>query len=345
MATDFQSRTPVSPRSAACVAEDRSSDQRRRENGRLAAVTRAHRYDVSAAMLHRSVRRAEFNVGLELIGLSFAERFADALARDDWSPLLNWIEATCGRYGNMAVIPRLLCAGTSAIATVMGQFGAGLADRKPEIAQLSTQIEAIVARPRASAQLVANDTLDEIDVVLGELIERLEAADPGTAEHSRAVSLWCARIGKRMALSVADTIFVTRCGLIHDIGKMTTPPEILQAPRRLSGSETNLMRRHAEDGGAIVASIPLLAHHKPAVRWHHERIDGRGYPDGLGAAEIPLVARIVSVADSFNAMIGNRPYRVPMRPTAALEELKRYAGTQFDPDVIDAMHDVVTKRG
>jgi HD-GYP domain-containing protein (c-di-GMP phosphodiesterase class II) len=145
-----------------------------------------------------------------------------------------------------------------------------------------------------------------------------------------------------MSLSAADTVFVTRCGLIHDIGKMTTPPEILQAPRRLTAPEMNIMRRHAEDGGAIIAAIPLLAHHKPVVRWHHERLDGHGYPDGLSRAAIPLAARIVAVADSFNAMIGNRPYRLPMRPTAALDELASHAGTQFDPEVVDAMHDVLT---
>jgi HD-GYP domain-containing protein (c-di-GMP phosphodiesterase class II) len=106
----------------------------------------------------------------------------------------------------------------------------------------------------------------------------------------------------------------------------------------------NVMRRHAEDGGAIITAIPLLAQHTPAVRGHHERLDGRGYPDGLAASKIPLAARIVSVADSFNAMIGNRPYRQPMRPATALEELKRHAGTQFDPEVIEAMNDVLTKR-
>jgi HD-GYP domain-containing protein (c-di-GMP phosphodiesterase class II) len=80
------------------------------------------------------------------------------------------------------------------------------------------------------------------------------------------------------------------------------------------------------------------------VRGHHERLDGRGYPDGLRASAIPLSARIVAVADAFNAMIGNRPYRLPMRPTIALEELKRHAGTQFDPEVIEAMIDVLDRR-
>jgi HD-GYP domain-containing protein (c-di-GMP phosphodiesterase class II) len=310
----------------------------------IAEAVRAKSYAVAAALLQRSVRRPEINVGLELTALSFAERFADSIASGNWSTLLSWVNSVCDKYADMTVIPRLLCAGTSAVASVVSEIDAGLANRKSELAVVAEEIERIARRPRAAAAPIATDTLDEIDVVLGELVDRLEMSDPLTAEHSRAVSLWCARIGKRMSLSRSESIYISRCGLIHDIGKMTTPPDILMAPRRLTESEMNVMRRHAEDGGAIITAIPLLAHHTPAVRGHHERLDGRGYPDGLLAAQIPLSARIVAVADCFNAMIGNRPYRLPMRPTSALEELRRHAGTQFDPDVVDAMNDVLTIR-
>jgi putative nucleotidyltransferase with HDIG domain len=258
--------------------------------------------------------------------------------------LLAWVDGTCERFNDIAVIPRLLCAGTSIVATVVSELNVGLAQRKSELAAVEEEIERIARRPRLASIPLGSDPLDEIDVVLGELVGRLEVSDPLTAEHSRAVSVWCARIAKRIGLSAVEAVYVSRCGLIHDIGKMATPPEILKAPRRLSETEMNVMRRHAEDGGAIITAIPLLAHHTPAVRGHHERIDGRGYPDGLATTRIPLAARIVAVADSFNAMIGNRPYRLPMRPTIALEELRRHAGTQFDPEVIDAMNDVLTNR-
>jgi HD-GYP domain-containing protein (c-di-GMP phosphodiesterase class II) len=304
----------------------------------IADAVRDQSYVVAAAVLARSVRRPEINIGLELTALSFAEHFADAIADGNWSILLTWVDEVCDKYSNMAVISRLLCAGTSTIANVMSERSVGLANRRSELAVVEEEIERIAHRPRAAATRVASDALDEI-----ELVGRLEASDALTAEHSRAVSVWCARISRRMALSAAETIYISRCGLIHDIGKMTTPPEILTAPRSLTAPEMNIMRRHAEDGGAIITAIPLLAHHTPAVRGHHERLDGRGYPDGLSAAQIPLAARIVAVADSFNAMIGNRPYRLPMRPTIALEELRRHAGTQFDPDVIDAMNDVLTQ--
>jgi HD-GYP domain-containing protein (c-di-GMP phosphodiesterase class II) len=310
----------------------------------IANAVREQSYNVAAAVLARSVRRPEINVGLELTALSFAERFADAIASGNWSILLTWIDDVCEKYSSMAVIPRMLCAGTSTVASVMSERSIGLANRRSELAVVEEEIERIAHRPRVAAARVTSDTLDEIDVVLGELVGRLEASDALTAEHSRAVSVWCTRISKRMALSPAQTIYISRCGLIHDIGKMTTPPEILTAPRRLTAPEMNVMRRHAEDGGAIITAIPLLAHHTPAVRGHHERLDGHGYPDGLSASAIPLSARIVAVADAFNAMIGNRPYRLPMRPTLALEELKRHRGTQFDPEVIDAMIDVLNRR-
>jgi HD-GYP domain-containing protein (c-di-GMP phosphodiesterase class II) len=310
----------------------------------IANAVRAKSYAVAAAVIARSVRRREITVGLELTALSFAERFADAIAGGDWSILLTWVDGICEKYPDMAVIPRLLSAATSTIAGVVSELNVGLANRTSELDVVAEEIERIIRRPRVPPALVATDTLDEIDVVLGELVSRLEASDRLTAEHSRAVSVWCARIAKRMSLSRTETTYISRCGLIHDIGKMTTPPEILMAPRRLTTTEMNVMRRHAEDGGAIITAIPLLAQHTPAVRWHHERLDGRGYPDGLAAAKIPLAARIVSVADSFNAMIGNRPYRQPMRPATALDELQRHAGSQFDPEVIEAMNDVLTKR-
>ena len=132
--------------------------------------------------------------------------------------------------------------------------------------------------------------------------------------------------------------------MIHDIGKVTTPAAILGAPRRLTDGEMQIMRQHAEAGAVIVAEVPLIANLIPAVRNHHERFDGSGYPDRLKWEAIPRVARIVAVADSFNAMIGRRPYRPPLAPSAALERLVEGRGDQFDPDIVDAMIDVVTNK-
>ena len=156
------------------------------------------------------------------------------------------------------------------------------------------------------------------------------------------MSSWCSRLARNLGLSAAETALVRRGGLLHDIGKVGTPEEVLNAPRKLTPDEWEIMQRHTLDGADIVADLPILDEFLPAIRNHHERLDGQGYPDGLRAEQIPLSARIVSVADCFNAMIGRRPYRPPMAPSRGIEELERSAGSHLDPEIVAAMIQVVT---
>ncbi len=116
----------------------------------------------------------------------------------------------------------------------------------------------------------------------------------------------------------------------------------MSAPRELDDSEWLIMKMHCIEGEAILHADPVLGELAVAARSHHERFDGGGYPDGLTGTEIPLPARVVAVADAFNAMIARRPYRTPVTPTVALEELQRMGGTQFDPAIVSAMGEVVT---
>jgi putative nucleotidyltransferase with HDIG domain len=145
-----------------------------------------------------------------------------------------------------------------------------------------------------------------------------------------------------MGLTNGEAAVVARGGLIHDVGKSKTPLEILNAPRKLTDEEMTIMRDHASIGYQIVTSYPKLAEHAVMVRSHHERFDGKGYPDRLDRTRIPISVRIVSVADTFNAMIGRRPYRAPFSPSRATSELIRSAGTQLDPDVVRAFLDVIS---
>ena len=128
---------------------------------------------------------------------------------------------------------------------------------------------------------------------------------------------------------------------MHDIGKAAIPDTILEKPGPLDPQEWAFVRRHTEIGERILAAAPALIRIAPIVRSTHERLDGNGYPDGLAGEEIPLPARIVSVADAFDAMVTERPYRRALSPGAALAELRRCAGTQFDPDVVEAFAAVV----
>jgi HD-GYP domain-containing protein (c-di-GMP phosphodiesterase class II) len=128
---------------------------------------------------------------------------------------------------------------------------------------------------------------------------------------------------------------------MHDVGKMKVAGEILKAPRALTDSEWVVMRSHSLASEEIVSSHKVLRSFAPAVRSHHERLDGRGYPDGLVGSQITLATRIVTVADAFNAMIGRRAYRLPISPENALDRLLENRGRQFDPIVVEAMVSVV----
>ena len=311
-------------------------------NESLTATLRASDTHLARAILERSVRSNERTVGSELLARAFVERYVRALSSGDWNAFFDWIEGACERYHTDTAMLRIVSGGAEVLARHIE--GATLQAAVIEQARfVCERTGSIVTRPRKPGGLIATAALDEIDTKIERLILRLTNFDAATADHSRAVSMWCARIGKRLGLTTSDTIFVTRAGLIHDIGKITTPPEILNAPYRLSDQDMEIMRRHAEAGADLIRTIRPLEHLTPVVRAHHERIDGRGYPDRRAGSEIPIVARIVSVADSFNAMIGNRPYRLPMAPTAAIEQLKLHSGTQFDPNVVNAMIEVVER--
>ena len=289
------------------------------------------------------VAPAERTVAAEILALRFVERFAGAVEAADWTVLLSWVDATCQQYAGIVPVPSIVGASARAVGAALGaSSGVGLPSGELDVVR--AEVERLAARPRLVRDAARHEALDEIDVALDDLVGRLDASDPLTAEHSRAVSAWCARLAKRLALAKHDAVHVTRAGLVHDVGKIKTPVEILNAPRALDEAEMAEMRRHAEHGAAIVAEVPLVAHLSPVVRNHHERFDGRGYPDGLRASGIPTAARIVAVADAFNAMIGRRPYRPPFPPSVALERLEANRGTQFDPIVVDAMIDVVTNR-
>ena len=183
--------------------------------------------------------------------------------------------------------------------------------------------------------------VDDVGRLIHDILLKLEATDPLTYEHSHSVSLWCSRIARRLSLSESEVTHAARCGLVHDFGKMKIPAEILHAPRKLSDEEWVIIRAHPAMGEEIVSGAKPLRQFASTIRSHHERLDGKGYPDGLVSSQISLTTRIVTVADAFNAMIGRRPYRLPMSPGNALDQLHKHRGTQFDPIVVEAMCDVV----
>jgi putative nucleotidyltransferase with HDIG domain len=169
------------------------------------------------------------------------------------------------------------------------------------------------------------------------LAATLDARDPCTAGHSERVSDVAVVIARRLELSEADVSVIRLGALLHDIGKIGLADEVLQKPGSLSQSEFEEVKRHPTLGARILRQVSFLEPHLPIVELHHERPDGRGYPYGLQGDAIPLAARIVHVADAFDAITTARAYR-PARPVAvALGELRRCAGTQFDERAVDAL--------
>jgi putative nucleotidyltransferase with HDIG domain len=169
------------------------------------------------------------------------------------------------------------------------------------------------------------------------LAAALDARDPYTAGHSERVSTLSVMMGRMMNLE-AGTLEVVRLGaLLHDIGKIGVGDDILRKNGPLTPEEFEQIKRHPALGARILRQVPFLAPHLPIVELHHERPDGRGYPFGLRGDDIPLDARIVHVADAFDAMTSARAYRAALPASVAFAELQRFSGTQFDPACVEAL--------
>lgn len=172
----------------------------------------------------------------------------------------------------------------------------------------------------------------------------LTARDGYTGEHSQE-TLWLVDgICDELRLPASASEYVADVALLHDIGKIGIPNEILHEPGRLSDEQWEIMKQHPVIGERIVVTVPGLEEVARAIRHEHERWDGGGYPDGLKAGEIPLASRIVLVCDAFHAMTSDRPYRKAMAIEDARLELSRNAGTQFDPTVVGALLHVLDRR-
>jgi diguanylate cyclase (GGDEF)-like protein len=173
------------------------------------------------------------------------------------------------------------------------------------------------------------------------LARAVDAKDSYTRSHCETVAELCVTIAERLGLEQERVEHLRLAGLLHDVGKIGVPDTILQKPGPLSDAEYETMKAHSRLGHSIVSGAGLVEE----ARWilhHHERPDGRGYPAGLRDDEIPLESRIILVADAFEAMTSDRPYRRSVPASAALEELHRHSGTQFDPDCVAALEQALT---
>jgi hypothetical protein len=173
------------------------------------------------------------------------------------------------------------------------------------------------------------------------LVATLDARDQYTAGHSAAVAVYSRDIARQMGLSESEQQTAHLAGLVHDIGKVGLPPGLLEKAGPLTLDERRVMQTHSEIGERILANVDDYGHIALIVRHHHERIDGNGYPSGLVGAEIPLMSRIIAVADAYNAMTSDRPYREAMPSQVARMRLAQAVGSQFDIAVVAAFEAIL----
>ncbi len=214
--------------------------------------------------------------------------------------------------------------------------------------------EAIFSRLRAiqnqvkdsSEELQKSIELREKEIMdtLEEAVSVLEMRDAITGGQSKRVSAIAVSIAEAMGLPPADIEVVRRGAMLHDIGKIAIPDRILLKPSSLNPEEKRIMQSHVMWGWKILSHLSFLENVLPVVYYHHERVDGKGYVEGVPASSLPLTVRIVTVADAFDAMIFDRPYRKGTDEQSALEELRRNAGTQFDPEVVSVLEMIVKRK-
>jgi len=209
---------------------------------------------------------------------------------------------------------------------------------------LERSVLLVESRRQATEIKAAYDTLEATyDQTLAALMSALDARDRETEGHSLRVSHLTAKLGKTLNLSYDQLKVLERGSLLHDIGKIGISDTILHKPGPLNDEEWKIMRRHPEIGARIVEGIPFLQDTIPLIRHHQERWNGSGYPDGLCCEEIPILARMFSIVDAFDALTSNRPYRQKISEHEAVDYLCEEAGVLFDPQIVEVFKKLVTE--
>ncbi|MBP7792413.1 MAG: HD-GYP domain-containing protein [Candidatus Goldbacteria bacterium] len=207
-----------------------------------------------------------------------------------------------------------------------------------EITNRDLSLLTILAKQAALAienvKLYESIKKDQISIIRA-LASTVDAKDHYTLGHSQKVSEFSVLISEELGLSEREVEIIKYAGLLHDIGKIAMPDDIIKKPARFNEQDFEIAKRHPVIGAKIIKEIESLAPMVPIVLYHHERFDGKGYPDGLKGEDIPLGARIVHVADAYDTMVSARAYRDMLPPELAISELRKNAGTQFDPKIVD----------
>jgi putative nucleotidyltransferase with HDIG domain len=305
----------------------------------LADHIEANRRKVVTAVLQSKTASRPGSIAASLFVNSLLDRFALECETRERGGLDAWINEF-GTVDPVLDYGNLILVTFASLSVSLAATSGSSPEIVRHLAVRGNKLEGIVSQTRLNrlherlpdpTQVVAKGD------VTASLLAALEAHDPIASEHCRAVGEWCRRIAEAMNVNPEGVQFIALCGTLHDIGKMGTPSDILLKAGPLTNAEWDAMRAHSEQGAKIVDRVASLKQVAPIIRAHHERYDGFGYPDRLIGNEIPLAARIVAVADAFNAMISHRPYRKAMSVTQAVGTLMDGRGTQWDPMIVDVM--------
>jgi hypothetical protein len=265
-----------------------------------------------------------------------------------------------GRHGSRAAVAGRLRLGRldigvltpsagTAVLYLLGCIAVGLvaADLWQRGDHVGAVVILLVPPPAAhiTAHRVAAGRRDERAAVQSAAVEAflraIEVKDPYTRGHSERVAQYAAMIGSRLGLPEDRVTVLAHAAALHDLGKLGVPSTLLRKAGPLDHGEYAEMRLHAERGADLMRGLDFSREVRDAVLHHHERLDGEGYPDGLAGSRIPYFARIIAVADAYDAMTSTRSYRAAMPVPDALAELRHCAGTQFDPVAVEALADAV----
>lgn len=286
-------------------------------------------------------------VAARLSGRLFTSSGNDALPPNHAS-MLDEISAAAARIEKPETLvlavapdgPEVLCRAIQRDDQIVGVLVAG-EKQGSDRSVSSVDMKLLDGAARLAELAVANTALyeEQQKLFLGTLealTSAIDAKDPYTCGHSQRVSELSVRLARAVELSNAQVETIRVSGLVHDIGKIGVPERVLLKASKLTDDEFALIKLHPEIGHRILRDIPMFEDALPGVMHHHERWDGRGYPSKLAAEKIPFIARIIGVADAFDAMSSSRTYRAAMPRAVVLEEIRKNAGSQFDPELAEA---------
>jgi HD-GYP domain-containing protein (c-di-GMP phosphodiesterase class II) len=311
--------------------DDHTHDPAQTARAHLAEVLCERRNTVASDVIAR-LRHRETAAISPLIVRSLIDALVSSMAEGSPDGVVHWSRMV--RHAHSASV---VAAVVEAVCEVVEEFAYA---EHGDLASIVVFLEMVKTRTRSRERDLAPATGARDDSSLAaieSLLAMLSARDEATCIHSRATGEWGRRIATRMGIEPVVTERIVKAGILHDIGKIRVPDEILFKPSTLTSAEWEIMKRHAEAGAEILMEIPALAPYAPVVATHHERFDGRGYPNGLRGDDISLESRVVSVADSFHAMTTHRPYRRALSYGEAIAALVDGRGRQWDKDVADVM--------